>query len=174
MRSAAGGGWLVWLAVACLALTACGEVPGGTAADPTAEPGDRYTNTISVAVIEAPGHLPQLCMMGATHSGSPQCVPEGIDLIGWDWTGLDGSDTTGAGFTWGFYDLVGTYDGTRFTITESPTPGGRLSPELARATVRTFAFDSVRCATAGLGRHRCGRHEGRGTERCHHVRRGTA
>jgi hypothetical protein len=122
MSIAAGARRLVWLAVTWLALAACGDGPGGTAADPTAEPGDRYTNTISVAVVEAPGHLPQLCTMGITHGGTPQCVPEGIDLIGWDWTGLDGSETTGAGVTWGIYDLVGTYDGERFTITEPPNP----------------------------------------------------
>jgi len=120
MSSAVGGGRLVWLAVACLALTACGEVPGGTAADPTAEPGDRYTTSTRVAVIEAPGHLPQLCTW-AVISG-PQCADEGIEVIGWDWTGLDGSETTEDGVTWGFYDLVGTYDGERFTITEPPTP----------------------------------------------------
>jgi hypothetical protein len=119
MSSAARGSRTAWFAVACLALTACGDEPGGTAADPTAEPGDRYAT--STTVVEAPGQGPQLCTMGAAGG---QCVPEGIDLIGWDWTGLDGSETTGAGgSTWGFYDLVGTYDGERFTITEPPTPG---------------------------------------------------
>jgi hypothetical protein len=118
MSSAAGGGRLVWFAVACLALTACGDQPGGTAADPTAEPGDRYTTSTTATVVEAPGHLPQLCTMG---TAGRQCVPGGIDLVGWDWTGLDGSETY-EGTTWGVYDLVGTYDGERFTITEPPKP----------------------------------------------------
>ena len=128
MSSAAGGCRLVWLAVTCLALTACGDQPGGTAADPTAEPGDRYTTSTTVTVVEAPGHLPQLCTMGISGTGAkPECVPGGIDLIGWDWTGLDGSETTESGVTWGWYDLVGTYDGERFTITESPKPD--VAPE---------------------------------------------
>jgi hypothetical protein len=130
MSSAAGARRLVWLAVACLALMACGDQPAGTAADPTAEPGDRYATSTSVTVVEAPGQGPQLCTMGS-HAG-PECFPEGIDLVGWDWTGLDGSETTEDGGTWGFYDLVGTYDGERFTITEPPTPGlggPELGPE---------------------------------------------
>jgi len=132
--------------VTCLAFTACGDEPGGTAADPTAEPGDRYTNTISVAVVEAPGHLPQLCTW-AVISG-PQCADPGIEVIGWDWTGLDGSETY-EGTTWGFYDVVGTYDGERFTITESPTPGAGYRPNWPKP--RYVPSPSTPCAAPPQG-----------------------
>jgi hypothetical protein len=107
---------MVWLAVTCLALAACGDEPGGTAADPTAEPGDRYTTTVTVHDGFGP---PQLCTF-VLASYPPQCG-EGIEVVGWDWTGLDGHETAGI-VRWGEYVVIGTYDGERFTITESPTP----------------------------------------------------
>ncbi len=122
MSSTAGGGQLVWLAVTCLVLTACGDLPAGTAADPTAEPDDRYTTTVTV--IDAPGQGPRLCWM-VMQSNPPQCG-EGIEVVGWDWTGLDGSETGALGSAgivrWGEYVVIGTYDGERFTVTESPKP----------------------------------------------------
>jgi hypothetical protein len=124
MSSAAGGYRLAWLAVTCLALTACGDQPGGTAADPTAEPGDRYTTT--AYVLEAQDHGPQLCWI-LMHTNPPQCH-EGIEVVGWDWTGLDGSEAF-EGTTWGQYVVIGTYDGTRFTVTEPPTPAPPPAPE---------------------------------------------
>jgi hypothetical protein len=98
-------------------------LPAGTAADPTAEPGDRYTTTATV--IDGPG-LPQLCwFVFASYPPSP-CGPGGIEVVGWDWTGLEGSETAGI-VRWGEYVVVGTYDGERFTITESPEPD--VAPE---------------------------------------------
>jgi hypothetical protein len=106
------------LALMGLALTACGDEPAGTSRDPAADPGDRYTTTATV--IEAPGHGPRLCW-SVMESHPPQCGLGGIEVVGWDWTVLDGSEAAG-GTTWGTYVVVGTYDGRRFTITESPTP----------------------------------------------------
>jgi hypothetical protein len=123
MSSTAGARRLVWLAVACLALTACGDEPGGTAAHPTAEPGDRYTTTVTVHDGFGP---PQLCMF-VLASYPPQCH-EGIEVVGWDWTGLDGHETAGI-VRWGEYVVIGTYDGTRFTVTEPPTPAPPPAPE---------------------------------------------
>ena len=116
MRTA-GARRMVWLAMTCLALAACGDEPAGTPADTTAEPGDRYTTTATV--IEAPGHEPQLCTSVA-ESNPPQCG-EGIEVVGWYWAGLDGSEAL-EGTTWGEYVVIGIYDGERFTITEPPTP----------------------------------------------------
>jgi hypothetical protein len=50
----------------------------------------------------------------------PQCGSGGIEVVGWDWTGLEGRETE-AGVTWGMYVVTGTYDGTRFTITQPPS-----------------------------------------------------
>ena len=121
---------MAWLAATCLALTACGDEPAGTAADPTAEPGDRYTTTATV--IEAPGQGPRLCWM-VMGSRPPQCGSGGIEVVGWDWTGLDGSETAGI-VRWGEYVVVGTYDGERFTITESPKP--YVAPESTPESTR--------------------------------------
>jgi hypothetical protein len=126
MTGAAGGYRIAVLAVTCLALTACGDELAGTAADPTAEPGDRYTTT--AAVIESPDHGPRLCWM-VMESYPPQCGSGGIEVVGWEWTGLEGWETE-AGSTWGDYVVIGTYDGTRFTITEPPRP--HVPPEPAR------------------------------------------
>jgi hypothetical protein len=109
--------------VTCLALTACGDEPGGTAADPTAEPGDRYTTTVTVHDGFGP---PQLCTL-VMASYPPQCG-EGIEVVGWDWTGLDGHETAGI-VRWGEYVVIGTYDGERFTVTEPPTPAPPPTPE---------------------------------------------
>ena len=105
------------LAVTYLALTACGDEPTGTSSDPAADPGNRYTTTATV--IEAPAHGPRLCW-SVMESYPPQCG-YGIEVVGWDWTVLEGNEAAG-GTTWGKYVVVGTYDGRRFTITESPTP----------------------------------------------------
>ena len=115
--STAGARRMAWLPVTCLALTACGDEPGSTAADPTAEPSDRYTTTATV--IEAMDRGPQLCTL-VLASYPPQCG-EGIEVVGWDWTGLDGNETAGM-IRWGEYVVIGTYDGERFTITEPPKP----------------------------------------------------
>jgi hypothetical protein len=110
------------LAVTYLALTACGDEPAGTSSDPAADPGNRYTTTATV--IEAPAHGPRLCW-SVMESYPPQCG-YGIEVVGWDWTVLDGSEAA-EGTTWGKYVVVGTYDGESFTITESPTP--HVQPE---------------------------------------------
>jgi hypothetical protein len=125
----AGARRMAWLAVTCLALAACGDEPAGTAADPTAEPSDRYTTTATV--IEALDRGPQLCW-AVMESYPPQCGG-GIEVVGWDWTGLDGSETAALGSAgivrWGKYVVIGTYDGTRFTVTEPPTPAPPPAPE---------------------------------------------
>jgi hypothetical protein len=105
------------LAAAGLALTACGDQPAGTAGDPTADAGHRYTT--AATVIEGPDHGPRLCW-SVMESNPPQCGG-GIAVVGWDWTALDGSEAD-RGTTWGDYVVIGTYDGQHFTITETPTP----------------------------------------------------
>jgi hypothetical protein len=124
MNSAPGACRTAWLALGwCLALTACGDVLAGTAGDPTAAAGGRYTTTATV--IEGPDHGPQLCT-SVMESYPPQCGLASIEVVGWDWTALDGSDAE-RGTTWGDYVVIGTYDGQRFTITGTPTPD--VAPE---------------------------------------------
>jgi hypothetical protein len=91
----------------------------GSAASATPEGAQRYE--VSATVLESADHGPQLCAGGTLLSLPPQCG--GPDIIGWDW-GAVADETTNAGTTWGEYRIVGTYDGTSFTLTEVPGPPG--------------------------------------------------
>jgi hypothetical protein len=73
----------------------------------------RYTATGTV--LEDERHGPQFCA-GVAQSLPPQC--SGIDLVGWDWSSV--KHEAHDGVKWGEYTVVGTWDGTRITLTESP------------------------------------------------------
>jgi hypothetical protein len=49
----------------------------------------------------------------------PQCG--GPDVVGWDWDEVDGEESA-SGTTWGTFELIGTWDGERFTLTDAPAP----------------------------------------------------
>lgn len=107
------------LVLACLALPACG--PGGDTAVVTgdqAPPSTRYR--VSGTVLESDGHGPQLCRAVA-ESYPPQC--SGPDVVGWDWGSVEGEESASS-TTWGIYQLTGTWDGERLTLTEPPGPPG--------------------------------------------------
>jgi hypothetical protein len=70
-------------------------------------------------VIETGGVGPELCLGSVAESDPPQC--RGIPLEGWSWDDVDGEETS-AGTTWGYYHLVGGYDGDAFTVAEARTP----------------------------------------------------
>lgn len=72
----------------------------------------------SGTVLESPEHGPQLCHNVLT-SLPPQCA--GIELVGWDWAAVDGEESMN-GTTWGEYQVTGTWDGARLTLTEPPGP----------------------------------------------------
>ena len=130
------------LAVTYLTLTACGDEPASTPSDPAADPGDRYTTTATV--IEAPAHGPRLCW-SVMESNPPQCG-YGIEVVGWDWTVLDGSEAAG-GTTWGKYVVVGTYDG-RELHRHGATEAVRRARTDAGTSARHYAVPAAR-ATAG-------------------------
>jgi hypothetical protein len=64
-------------------------------------------------VLESPEHGPQLCHSVAD-SLPPQCG--GPDVAGWSWESVAHESANGT--RWGSYAVVGTFDGTRFTLTE--------------------------------------------------------
>lgn len=106
------------LAIACLLVAACGpadEAPV-VAGDEPPSPTTRYQ--VSATVLESAGHGPQLCDAVA-ESYPPQC--SGPDIVGWDWASVEGEETA-AGTTWGVFQVTGTWDGTRLTLTEPPGP----------------------------------------------------
>ncbi|MGW8951985.1 hypothetical protein [Streptomyces sp. NPDC055709] len=118
---------------ALLLLVACGQqaTPGGTASpspsasasispSASASPsGSAQRYEVWATVLESTSHGPQLCSMVRT-SLPPQCG--GPDVVGWKWSAV--AHESQQGTTWGTYDLVGTWDGSRFTLTEP----ARLSP----------------------------------------------
>ncbi|MGA5764877.1 hypothetical protein [Nonomuraea bangladeshensis] len=93
--------------LAFIVLTACGS---GVAAD---EPVTYAANAVSV--LENPGHGPQMCA-AMQESLPPQCG--GPDIVGWDWSKVQHESVQGT--KWGQYRVVGTWDGSRLTLTEPP------------------------------------------------------
>lgn len=94
-------------------------------------PGQRYHGTVLVVEGADPG-LPGARLCPASWPWTlpyvPGQVPDPVscagpapEVVGWDWAGLDA--TTDNGLTWGFYYLVGSWDGERFTPTEPPATG---------------------------------------------------
>jgi hypothetical protein len=82
----------------------------------------------SLTVLESRDHGPELCFTVET-SYPPQCGRPPVS--GWDWTQVDGEETAN-GTTWGEFHVVGTYDGTGFTLTEAPG-APTTPPDLGRS-----------------------------------------
>lgn len=76
-------------------------------------------------VLESPEHGPQLCH-AVLSSYPPQCG--GPPVHDWDWSAV--AHESAAGTRWGSYLVVGTFDGTAFTLTEpaAPDDGSRPRP----------------------------------------------
>lgn len=128
-----------------LLLGACGDPPADPA-DPGSGPG-RYE--ADGTVLESPDHGAALCLGGIAESHPPQC--SGLPIPNWDWSKVEGEESA-SGTTWGTFHVVGTYDGTAFTVLEvgvyeppasasvdftAPFPepvGGWVAVDLARAT----------------------------------------
>lgn len=85
----------------------------------------RY-RTSTTAVLESPDHGPQLCFILAM-SYPPQCG--GPDIAGWDWSLVEAESAGGT--TWGSYTLVGTFDGSTFTLTEPAAAPDETVPPTA-------------------------------------------
>jgi hypothetical protein len=94
-----------------------------TVAGDSASPSDRYRTRGTV--LASPDHGPQLCRIVA-QSYPPQCG--GPDLVGWDWTEVDGEESV-LGTTWGDYEVTGTWDGERLTLTAPPASATSLPTE---------------------------------------------
>lgn len=106
---------LIVPAAALVALAGCAS-PDVDGLTPAAGPPDqRYE--VAAVVLESPDHGPQLCHAVA-ESLPPQCG--GPDVVGWDWSIVESESAQGT--TWGLYQLVGVWDGERFTLTEPARP----------------------------------------------------
>ena len=117
--------------------------PGGS--------GDRSTEyEADTTVLESADHGPMLCLGAIADSYPPQCGD--VPLENWEWGSVEGEESA-SGTTWGSFHVVGTYDGTSFTLIEAgplqPSPrehgdpvdtpcaepeGGWVSVDASRAT----------------------------------------
>jgi len=74
-------------------------------------------------VLAKPGEEPVLCLGVVLTSAPPQC--DGPPIVGWDWTKAPAEVGSYNGYRWVDAYVVGTYDGTHFTLTRPPV--GSLS-----------------------------------------------
>ena len=103
------------LAVLVLA-AGCGEQTGARVAAPDPTPRATPEVVATTTVLDA-GSGPQLCLGGVQQSHPPQCG--GPAVTGWDWDEVE-HDAVG-GVRWGSYDVRGTWDGERLTLTAPPS-----------------------------------------------------
>jgi hypothetical protein len=73
-------------------------------------------------VLENTRHGPELCLGAVAASYPPQCG--GVPVTNWDWDAVAGVERA-HGSTWGVYEVIGTYNGDSFTLTEPPRPPQR-------------------------------------------------
>ena len=112
--------------VAALLLSGCGAVatPGGNPGGepPTSGPEELVGQGMVISPEDGPA---MLCLGPVMESYPPQC--SGPEIIGWDWTAVDDSETSN-GVTWGTYAVHGTWDGAAFTLTRPPIPLALYDP----------------------------------------------
>lgn len=105
------------LALSTIVLAACADQtsdtndPGGTSIGKS-----RYEATTTV-LEDADGA--RLCLGGVLDSLPPQCG--GVPVLGWSWRDVDGEESM-SGATWGDFHVVGTFDGTTFTLLDAAPP----------------------------------------------------
>jgi hypothetical protein len=120
------------LAVSALILAGCAGSPSDHQAG---APGDRVAagNGIPAegevagqgTVLQIDAQTPQLCLGAVAESYPPQCG--GPEILDWNWDAVD-LEETASGVTWGTYAVVGTWDGTRFTLTQPAIPLALYDP----------------------------------------------
>ena len=111
-------GFLVVLASALL-LAACGagDPPRSSAEEPppaVSVPDPNQLYEANTTVLEDRTHGPMLCLSGILESLPPQCG--NVPIANWDWQAVSGEERL-SGTTWGNYHVVGSYDGSTFTLT---------------------------------------------------------
>jgi hypothetical protein len=113
---------IVLLAVGCADVDPGGDVPARTAAAQER----RYQATATV--LQSRDHGPELCLGPVNDSFPPMCG--GLPITNWRWDQVDGEQAAN-GTTWGSYRLVGTYDGTSFTVIQADRPPPVRQPSAA-------------------------------------------
>jgi hypothetical protein len=88
------------------------DVPAGEAPRPVP---DGEVRTRGLAMVLDDGDGPELCLGGVAESYPPQCG--GPALVDFTWGDVGHEEA--AGVRWGSYALTGTFDGTKFTVTDA-------------------------------------------------------
>lgn len=106
--------------LSAVALISCGSASDSI--NPSASDGVTFDSTqayeTSAGVLESPDHGPEI-VFGFLDSYPPQ--GSGLPIANWDWEAAADSESA-TGTTWGgSYRIVGTWDGSVFTLTEPPT-----------------------------------------------------
>lgn len=72
------------------------------------------TELVGVGMVLEQDAGPRLCLGVVRQSYPPQC--SGLPIAGWDWSAAPAS-TSASGVRWGEYTVIGTFDGSTFTLT---------------------------------------------------------
>jgi hypothetical protein len=88
----------------------------------------RYQTTSMV--LQSRDHGSELCLGDVADSFPPLC--RGVPITNWRWDQVKGQQAAG-GTTWGTYHLVGTYDGTSFTVIRVNPPQPPPTPQPSAA-----------------------------------------
>ncbi len=77
------------------------------------------TELVGVGTVLEKDAGPRLCLGAILYSSPPQC--SGPLITGWDWAAAPPS-TSASGVRWGEYTVIGTFDGSTFTLTRPARP----------------------------------------------------
>lgn len=119
------GRGIVSVLLLAVVASGCGEAnsgaagPGVPATSPTAALAADRPVTVTATVLDG-GDGPELCLGGVADSLPPQC--SGPPIRGWDWDDHPEADFAND-VRWGEFVLVGGWDGTTFSATESRLAG---------------------------------------------------
>jgi hypothetical protein len=123
--------------VSTLFLAACGggDPPSSAADEPSPTvpgPDPNHLYEVNTTVLEDRTHGPMLCLSGILESLPPRCG--NVPIANWDWEAVSGEERI-SGTTWGNYHVVGSYDGSTFTLTAA----GRLEEDTSGPTDSDFS-----------------------------------
>ncbi|SDE63283.1 hypothetical protein [Auraticoccus monumenti] len=107
------------LGLSCLLLLSACSAPGPDAV-PAATPAPDPDQLLwgGATLLQQADTEPELCLGPVQESYPPQCG--GPTVVGLDWDDVEGVERS-AGVTWGSAYVVGTYDGSTFTLDRPPS-----------------------------------------------------
>lgn len=108
------------LLAGCAGAQPAGDAGDGVTIDPVEPPAAIAADGDVLGqgtVLQVEGEPVNFCLGAVAESYPPQC--SGPEIVGWDWTSVDGEETAG-GVTWGTYAVQGDWDGSRLTVTQPP------------------------------------------------------